>query len=144
MNAKKPISVKLLDEVRARGLADSMKRCGDENASSWIREAIDIRLMLEGRGFTKRELLSGSVTSSLENASNTHTPQSSMSLFSDSALIELTKVILRNHAMSKRLLEEVLSNPNLNSSGLEFDDVYRDLRDSANRLVNDKLLSSGG
>lgn len=135
------VAVRFLSEDRTKAIASSMRKTSETNVSAWVRDAIDLRIYLEQRGYASDFILSGDFLQMIEElgAKNSEMDYSNIhpltDMFTQKNVEELIKAQLRVHAMVKKSLETILKNPNINTSQTEtYESVERDIREKAEKF----------
>lgn len=121
-------ALRFVTEERIRGISDSMSRNGNENLSEWIREAIDMRILLERRGYDIEFITSGEflqslelLNSSSESGANKETKGVGGAIGPEQYEV-LVKLLMRTHGYTKQVLKVVSTNPNINMTNEEYED----------------------
>ncbi|RZQ33185.1 hypothetical protein D8T38_18245 [Vibrio vulnificus] len=115
-----------------------MRRNGNENLSGWIREAIDMRILLERRGYDIEFIMSGDFLQSLELLNSNSEARASQDSSGVGPSINpeqyelLIKLLLRTHGYSKQVLKIVGENPNINTTGESYERSISDTQKLAN------------
>lgn len=121
-------ALRFVTEERIRGISDSMSRNGNENLSEWIREAIDMRILLERRGYDIEFITSGEFLQSLEllNSSSESRVNNETNGVGGAIGPEqyevLVKLLMRTHGYAKQVLKVVSTNPNINMTNEDYED----------------------
>ncbi|WP_130194186.1 hypothetical protein [Vibrio vulnificus] len=130
--------LRFVTEERIRGISNSMRRNGNENLSGWIREAIDMRILLERRGYDIEFIMSGDFLQSLELLNSNSEARASQDSSGVGPSINpeqyelLIKLLLRTHGYSKQVLKIVGENPNINTTGESYERSISDTQKLAN------------
>lgn len=121
-------ALRFVTEERIRGISDSMSRNGNENLSEWIREAIDMRILLERRGYDIEFITSGEflqslelLNSSSESRANNETKGVGGAIGPEQYEV-LVKLLMRTHGYAKQVLKVVSTNPNINMTSEDYED----------------------
>lgn len=142
-NVPMQTAIRFETEERRKGIEDSLSKRGLDNLSEWIRTAVDLRLYFEQRGYEMDYLLSGDFLHDTENStslvsqvSNEETPNI-LSKIDEAAFEQIIKMILRNHALSKSILQIVADNPNINTKpNNSYESITTKIQSSANVLYS--------
>lgn len=134
---KQHFPLRLNSEERASRMSKSLRRLQSENVSKWIREAIDLRLYFEERGYDFDYILSGDFLTDIESKNNRLNEVEKANVekdFSPKQMEELVKAMLRTHAMNKRLLNIVMTNPNINIKGASYEATIKSISEATDKF----------
>jgi len=136
-------AIRFETDERRKGIEDSMKKRNLDNLSEWLRAAIDVRLYFEQRGYEMAYILSGDYLHDIENSPaqtqsvNNPETDSILNKIDEAAFEQLVKMILRNHALSKSILQIVADNPNINTKpDNSYESITTKIQNSANVLYS--------
>lgn len=136
-------AIRFQTEDRTRAIGQSMKRSNEDNLSQWVRDCIDLRLYLEQRGFTPGFVLSGDLLQIIETANSPSTQEKSeaslspLNTLNEGNVEQIIKMILRNHAMTKKVLEIIADNPNVNTDpSVRYEDIVNNIQSSVNNFYD--------
>lgn len=131
-------TLRFKSRTRIKAIETSMKQLGDDNLSEWLRHAIDMRIYLEQRGVSLDDVLSGSLLDRLET--NKSVTPSVIEGLDRSVLVEQLQAVLRIHGMTKIIMTELLSNPNISNSNEDPAKTFEMIKGRTelftNRIIN--------
>ncbi|MCG9658856.1 hypothetical protein [Vibrio mediterranei] len=135
-------SLRFSSESRVKGIQGSLRRLNDDNLSQWLREAIDLRLYMEGKGLEIEQILSGDFFKDLELRLARHSEREKDNhtyppVMSSGQVEELSKMLIRMHGILKYQMKMLMENPNVNMTGKEYPDVFSFISNNADSFYRE-------